>query len=184
MLKRQGILRCVNFIRCPRAFRQMLKSADLKQISLPCLPPRYCLQNVKSSCFTGLFPAMGTQRCYVGCWRRQISCSSLYSGDVVGSILHDVYKTPYWLKRWPRLWRSGFWTTKLINFRTVLMVPCKLTTWTYGFSEGRKFVGWRVNKERRVREAIEIFSGSNIEQGGQFWTSRDLPGCFVTWFTI
>ena len=134
--------------------------------------------------FHWTFPAMGTQRCCVGCWRRQISCSSLYSGDVVGSILHDVYKTPYWLKRWPRLWRSGFWTTKLINFRTVLMVPCKLTTWKYGFSEGRKFVGWRVNKERRVREAIEMFSGSNIERGGQFWTSRDLPGCFVTWFTI
>ena len=39
-----------------------LKSSDIKQISLPCLLPRYCLQNVKSSCFTGLFPAMGTQR--------------------------------------------------------------------------------------------------------------------------
>ena len=27
---RQEILRCVNFIMCPRAFRQMLKSADHK----------------------------------------------------------------------------------------------------------------------------------------------------------
>ena len=69
----------------------LLKSADLKQISPPSLPPRYCLQNVKSSCFSGLFPAMGTQRCCVGCGRRQISCSSLYSGDVFSSILHDVY---------------------------------------------------------------------------------------------
>ena len=44
---------------------------------------QYCSENVKSSWFTWLFYAVGTQWCCVGRGRRQISCSSLYSGDVV-----------------------------------------------------------------------------------------------------